>query len=70
MKEEQQNQGDKSKLGHKLGLIFGVMVFIILVLNFSSFKTLNSTQDNLNSITRSFEYLALLKQLESHINRE
>ena len=69
---EQMVQGSKDKVQTtpKLGIAFAVLVSIILLLNFTSYRILNSAQNDLDEVTFSFQHILLLEQLESSISRE
>ena len=57
----------KSKLTGKLALVFLILLAIIFVFNFSSFRTLNTAAQYQQQIAHSYQQLLLLKKLEKLI---
>lgn len=66
----ERGQEERAQISHKLGVVFAILISIILLLNFASFRILNSTEKSLKRVTHSFQHLILLERLESLISRE
>ena len=58
----------KSKLTGKLALVFLILLAIIFVFNFSSFRTLNTAAQYQQQIAHSYQQLLLLKKLENAVH--